>query len=686
MFNVKNRQAAILCVALLVGEVAWCGADDRPSGLDYEVSWIGNTFSGGDAGWVPQDVEGIFVVPDGTVYTTVSWEEHRGNIAVFRDGRLVQQSAHWRRGGIDRLVGEAITANAAHIFFATGTTGPDDHDSKVTGTHLARRDRADIAARAPERRVRVGSRIVGLAASEARVFAACRDGRVRVFDTELNPLDSWPAPSPGKMALDAQGNLWVIDTRAHVVRRFDPQGRVSAPEVCFPAGVIPTDVAIAPDGRLLVADGGVNRQVRVYRNLESTPELAETLGEPGGVFAGPTPGAFADRRFIAPVGVGADASGNLYVACGPYANTRGGTAVIQSYTPDGRLNWRVMSTEWLDTVDVDPASDGRVLFGSKYRYSLDLDRPPGQQWKLEAITLHPDRYPEDPRLQAADIGGVWHRRIQGQPYLFMPDMNGSWLYVFRLDPEREGEIAVSCAAIGIKELWVDLDGNGQRDEGEVTMRSTGESRGWYVDDHGTVWQATLRNGIFEYPLAGILDNGVPDYRSAQQRWFAMPAPFTELRRIVYDRLGDTLYLGGSTADARAHHWKPMGPNLVRYDQWRTDRSLAWHAVLPYEKSPGGHESYEPFDFAVEGDYVFVVYSGRLPSHNLAYGTVMVFDRTDQSYLGHFEPTGRRDGAVPMDALQDMVHSLNVVRRANGEYLIFIEDDGYTKNVMYRWRP
>lgn len=26
------------------------------------------------------------------------------------------------------------------------------------------------------------------------------------------------------------------------------------------------------------------------------------------------------------------------------------------------------------------------------------------------------------------------------------------------------------------------------------------------------------------------------------------------------------------------------------------------------------------------------------------------------------------------------------RRANREYLIFIEGDGYTKNVMHRWKP
>jgi hypothetical protein len=665
--------------------LAAAGAERPAPRIDsYSVSWIGNTFSGGDAGWVPQDVQDIFVTPDGTVYTTVGWEEHRGNIAAFKDGRLLQQTAHWKSGGSDRLVGHSIAANATHIFYATGT--PNGHDGKVTGTFLARRDRAEIANRKLERRVEIGSRIHGVAASEQRVLAACDDGRVRVFDVELNPLTDWSAPSPGAMALDAQGNVWLIDTTRRVVQCFDPRGQRLPQRIDFPAGVVPVDVAMAPDGKLLVADGGVNRQVRVYAKLEASPELQRTLGEAGGVFAGTKPGAFGDRRFVAPIGVGGDARGNLYVACGPYADTHGGTAIIQSYSPDDRLNWRVLSTEWLDTVDVDRKADATVLYGSKYRYSLDWDRPAGQQWSLEAITLHPDKYPDDPRLKSAAIGGVWHRHIGERSYLFMPDMNGGNLFVFRFDPQREGEIALFCAQIGAKEFWVDGNGNGQKDAGETAVNATGESRGWFVEANGTVWQGTLRNGIFEYPLAEILGSGVPVYRLADRKQSPTPAPLTELRRIFYDRAEDAMYLAGSTADARASHWKPMGPNLVRYDRWREKHTAAWHAVLPHEEGKGGHESHEPFDFAVEGDYVFVVYAGRLPSQNLPTGAVMVFGKRDRRYLGHFQPSGTRDGLVPMDALQDMVHSLNVFRRADGEYLIFIEDDGYTKNVVYRWRP
>lgn len=672
--------------ALVGGLAALLPVGGAESPLRYEVSWLGNSLAGGEGGWVPQDVQDIAVGADGTVYTTVGWEEHRGNLAAFKDGRLVQQTAHWKRGGIDRLVGESVAVNARHVFFATGKSGAGDHDGKVMGTNLARRERADIAARKTEKRVEIGVRIHGVAATEERVFAACDDGRVRVYDVELQAVGEWPAPAPGELAADAAGTVWVIDREARVVRRFDAQGKALAQVVRLPAGGIPADVAITPAGRLLVADGGVNRQVLIYRNLEREPELEGTLGERGGVYGGAVPGAVGEGRLIAPIGVGGDAQGNLYVACGPLGGAHGGTAMVQSYSSQGRLNWRVMSTEWLDTVDVDRTTDGGVAYGSKYRYTLDWSRPAGQQWALAAITLHPEKYPEDPRLKSAAIGGVWHRVLRGRSYLYMPDMNGGNLYVFRLDPPREGEIAVFCAQISTKEVWVDGNGNGRKDAGESAPHVTGETRGWYVEANGGVWQAPLRGGIFYYPLAEIQANGVPVYRQAERKSYPTPAPFTELRRIVYDRGADTLYLAGSTAQDKAEHWKPMGPNLARYDGWHGERRLTWHEVLPHEKGKGGHESYEPFDFAVEGDYVFVVYAGQLPSRKLPPGTVMVFDKRDRRYLGHLQPEGLRTGAVPMDALQDMVHSLNVFRRANGEYVVFIEDDGYTKNLIYRWRP
>ena len=715
--------AAVLWPAVAVSANAAAGEPSNPAPgelSNHSVSWIGNSFSGGDAGWVPQDVQDIFVAADGMVFTTVGWEEHRGNIAVIEDGRIVQQSAHWKSGGIDRLVGDTITANDKYVFFATGT--PGGHDGKVLGTTLARRDRANVAQRKGELRAPLDVRIRGLAVRGDRVFAACEDNRVRVFDDVLRPLGQWEASSPGEMAADVRGWLWVIDTAQSVVRCYESDGRPLPMRVELPAGAIPTDVAVTHDDRLLVADGGRRRQVYLFRNIESTPTLDRVIGVEGGVFAGPTPGRFGDDRFVSPVGVGADAEGNIYVACGPYAKTHGGTTIIRCFAPQGgkaanqtvlphpaenplpvvagvladqmrspsvvqyRLKWQVMSTQWLDTVDFDRGAAGTTLFGCRHRYSLDLGRPVGSQWAVEALTVDPDRYPNDPRLSTAAIGGVWHRRLGKRSYLYAPDMNGGNLYVFRFDPEREGEAAVFCAHFSTKELWIDANENGAKDAGESEAAATGECRGWYVEPDGTVWQATLRGGLYEHPLMQQLPRGTTVYRLATRVAHPMPGPLTEIRRVQHVRDEGLVYLAGSTAEAKAQHWKPMGPNLLCYDRRTKPWQLRWQMVLPHETGKGGHESFEPFDFAVEGDYIFVVYAGRLPSRGLPTGSVMVFDKRSRAYLGHMKPSGTRTGAVPMDALQDIVHSINVYRRPDGEYWVFIEDDGYTKNVLYRWRP
>jgi len=147
-----------------------------------------------------------------------------------------------------------------------------------------------------------------------------------------------------------------------------------------------------------------------------------------------------------------------------------------------------------------------------------------------------------------------------------------------------------------------------------------------------------------------------------------------------------MYLGGSTPQAKAEHWKPMGPNLIKFEQWHAQPKIGWHKVLPHETAPGGHESFEPCDLAVEGDYAFIVYAGRLPSQNLPTGTVMILRNKSGEHVGHMQPSGNRTGTVPMDALQDIVHSINAYQRSDGEYLILIEDDGYTKNLLYRWHP
>lgn len=126
--------------------------------------------------------------------------------------------------------------------------------------------------------------------------------------------------APRGLAFDAAGNLLVVDSGSHTVRRITPAAGVTT--LAGTAGVSgaidavganarfqdPWAVAVAPDGTAYVSD----QQNRTVRRI--TPAgVVTTLAGSAGV-AGDDDGAGAAARFRAPAGLATDAEGNLYVA------------------------------------------------------------------------------------------------------------------------------------------------------------------------------------------------------------------------------------------------------------------------------------------------------------------------------------------------------------------------------------
>jgi sugar lactone lactonase YvrE len=129
--------------------------------------------------------------------------------------------------------------------------------------------------------------------------------------------------SPSGLAVDSLGNLFISDTGNHRIRRVDVQTGVISTvvgtgEAGFEAETLPGVAArlngptgIAYDkrrARLLIADTG-NHAVRALDTRGMLNTLAG-VGRPG--FSGDG-GPATEARFLAPTGVGADASGNVYV-------------------------------------------------------------------------------------------------------------------------------------------------------------------------------------------------------------------------------------------------------------------------------------------------------------------------------------------------------------------------------------
>ncbi|QEH38851.1 hypothetical protein OJF2_74610 [Aquisphaera giovannonii] len=713
---------------LLAGHSAARAEDARR--LDAKVSWIGNTYPGGKR-WVPQDVRAICVLADGTAYTNVPWDEGGGQVAVIKDGQVLGHAGHTHGWGQEG--GEAIAANGNYVFIGQ-SMGNEGGGLEDPGTWppkgkawfgISRRLRSDVTKPAPfpggkggkgdtlrecflpvvEVDDREKADLPGLVADDRRVYASSpRDGRIEVLDAEtMKTVARWPIDRPGPIALDASGGLWVLQAGegpepARVVR-LSPDGDPSPQRVELTAGSAPTSLAIDGRGRLLVADDGPDQHILIYEDILRSPRAAGTFGARGGIYAG-TPGAVGPLKLNRPAAVGADAAGNILIASD--GQTGGGGTVLESYRPDGSLNCRLLGVEFVDMADFDPASDADI-FTKEEHFVADFSRPRGQEAGYVGYTVHRFKYPEDPRLHIWSAG-AWVRRIAGRRFLFVNEMNAGPLQVYRFDPEQEGEIAVPSGLFAPRRLtsekddawpphqpteggwvWCDANGDGRFDASEYkgTGRDEPDAQGWWVDSVGNVWRATEADGIREFRFDGLDAKGNPVWDFAAIRSFPKPPEFDRVKRLRYDAAADVMYLGGTTREHANQHWKPMGPVICRYDHWSRGPSRpTWRIVAPYARGSQGHESCEPMGFDVAGEYLFLPYTGSSKPLGFRTGHVEVFRAGDGRRVGYLEPSED----VGEIGLQDIRECLVARRRADGEYVILMEEDYKAKILMYRWRP
>ncbi len=215
---------------------------------------------------------------------------------------------------------------------------------------------------------------IAFAPDGSRYLVDHKSNRVFHQDAAGNLIDSWGGGGnePGRfndpwgIAVDSAGNVYVADTFNHRIQKFDAHGQFlttwGRPGATNEPGngadtqfFGPRDIAIDPQGRLLVTDTG-NKRVQVF------DANGNFIGQFGG--SGNTQGQFNE-----PVGITVDSAGNIYVADTWNARIQVFDSAFKFLRTFPVVEWAQMPASDLQNVDHKPylAIEGNTLFVSSPR-------------------------------------------------------------------------------------------------------------------------------------------------------------------------------------------------------------------------------------------------------------------------------------------------------------------------------
>ena len=485
---------------------------------------------------------------------------------------------------------------------------------------------------------------------------------------------------------DAEGRRWTL-----VVEYVDPNHNeydfvpkwveCDGHRVTFPGLYQPAALAVANDGTLMVADSwtGPRQQVLFYDVSDwRRPRLVRTFGAYGGISAG-RPGVVTPKKFWGIRGIGMDHEGNLYVAMSEMGT------VLRKFSPDGDLLWDLHGHFFVDVACADPKTDARDVWGIQEHYVMDYDQPPGQEASWVGYSLDRHHYPQDPRglmfVKQQGEHGLTSPQIvylEGKRFMFVGGMFASnFINIFRYD----GEIAIPSGLImqwdgGIyrterkwpperpKEpfIWRDVNGDGQYQATEYGENTPRVHPGpFWVDRKGNIWMAY---NFFRYDFQGLDERGNPVYRPDKITVLEKPEGVETVARVWYDSDRDILVAADQGSDMR-----------------HINRVFICQGYLAGNRKavtfgPGAGD--EAACMTAAGNYVF---TGGWKER----GRIWVNRMSDGKLVGTFEP-GSTLGGVENTGWIDVMTGITAHKRANGEYLIFVEEDYKAKAILYRWRP
>ena len=446
----------------------------------------------------------------------------------------------------------------------------------------------------------------------------------------------------------------------------------------------PTSLAVDNDNRLMVTDDGPRQQL-LFFDVSNDPELVETFGAEGGIGAhleiaysvgdsypaGVYPrGIYHPYKLWGMTGCGMDERGRIFIS-----TSQNGT-VLRAFDKNeaGRwmLDWELFGLFFVDAMDVDPYSDGIDTYGVSEHFRMDYSKDNGAEWRLHGYTVDPVKYPDDPRLFEEIKAGHNHgltspfiRYLKGIKFMFVKGMY-SQINVFRF--EDNGQICYH-------------------------VKTLPNSFSWWIDYNGDYWTGD-GNKVERWSFTGEFDEqGAPVHQKSQV--FETDSNIRSINRIIYDEKKDIIYLGCYTAThpQTGDEWGILGRAVYRFENFTASKALTegYPIILSYDITPASNIASRVFakDFTVAGDKLFIIWFIRGPYYleqgyegDRMRGEISVYRSSTGEYQGAIIPTETIGGPERVGWI-DIPNPAVAFERNNGEILLFVEEDGFGKNILYR---
>ncbi len=690
---------APLAVSLAVFPVLTSSAQTL-GGSAYTNSWIGNTY-GTPADHIAHNIDNLYVTPSGKIATITEWDEGGHNAALYNSsGGKIGIPVQSGTGSWGRNSGMAVFVNDNYLYQSMRQNGGYDADGvrypvdpNTSWKAIRRYNHDGSAAPFPGGKGYDGSMLVvnegtseltptGVLVLNNELYVSDPIvGLIKVYNASTmaqTPVRTFAIANAGLLDHDRLGFIWMLDTVQKKLIRFSTTGSIQSQSITFPSGVVPTSFCVdKTNDRILVANNGNNQNVLIYTSIFGTPAQTSTFGNTGGINSG-TPGAIAPLKFSEPKGVGIDSSGNIIVGSN---GVSAGGGRLEKYNSSGVLQWRLNGTIFTANGSLNP-SDETEFYTHEHKFGLNLgNTTPGTEWSLVAQTVNKVKYPNDQRVPVP--GGnnyfwttTYMRHLSGKKLMYISDMYGSGLGIYRFNATTDGENAIPSGHFSSghtwQAIWRDSNGNGSSDSGETASQSADNSFSTHIvpDTNGGVWKANREQGIRYFPLQGFDTHGNPQSPFASSTVYTTPE-IVDVKRLEYDALNNVLYVAGRSTQAVTDHWWAAGDRLTRYNNFTGTRSTAWSIPLPY----GTNADLFVKAFCEEGDYLFLGAARE--------GRIYVHQKSDGSKVGEILPTAATGNT---SGWFDFNGAVRATRRSNGEYLIFAEENGFGKIMMYRWTP